>query len=225
VDIGKAFSFVFEDEEWVQKILLGALISLIPIFGQFAVMGYAIAVIRNVVAGEARPLPDWQNLGQYFVDGLMLWVATFVYALPLLILICPIALVWLLPAFAAEQEDLVNILAGLAGLMSAGLGCLAVLYGILLWLLTPVVRIRYAEAGEIGACLRFGEVFRFLFANIGGILISQLLVWAVGVVLVSAVGGLTLGLLVLPISFWLAIFSGHLYGQISRQAGEAPLAA
>jgi hypothetical protein len=44
-----------------------------------------------------------------------------------------------------------------------------------------------------------------------------------GVVLMSVVGGLTLGLLVLPISVWLTAFSGHLYGQIGRQAGIAPL--
>ena len=41
----------------------------------------------------------------------------------------------------------------------------------------------------------------------------------IALVLVSVVGGLSLGLLVLPISFWLAVFAGHLYGQISQQAG------
>ena len=219
MDFGKAFGFVFEDEEWVTKVLLGALISLIPIFGQFAVIGYAIAVVRNVMAGESRPLPAWENLGQYFGDGLMLWVATLIYALPLLILICPVALVWILPALAGEQEELVGVLAGVSGLVAAGLGCLAMLYGILLWLLRPVLRIRYAETGEIGACLRFGEVFRYLFDNLGNILVSQFLVWLAGLVLVSVVGGLSLGLLVLPISFWLAVFSGHLYGQIIQQAG------
>lgn len=239
MDIGKAFGFVFEDEEWVSKILLGAAITLIPIFGGFALMGYAVAVVRNVMAGQPRPLPTWDNLGRYFMDGLMFWVATLIYALPLLILICPIALVWLLPAFAGEEEDLVTILASVAGIVSVGLGCLAALYGILLALLTPVVQIRYAETGEIGACLRFGEIFRFLFANVGSIIVSQLLVWVAGVVVGSVVGGLgavlaiipicgwilaaALGLLMLPVSVWLMVFSGHLYGQIGRQAGVAPL--
>ena len=39
MDIGKAFGFVFEDEQWVSKILLGAAIMLIPIFGLFALIG------------------------------------------------------------------------------------------------------------------------------------------------------------------------------------------
>ena len=93
MDIGQAFSFVFEDEEWIVKILLGAVLMLIPIFGQCALMGYGIAIVRNVKAGEPRPLPDWGNLGEYFMDGLMFWVATLIYALPIFILICPIVLV------------------------------------------------------------------------------------------------------------------------------------
>jgi len=240
MDIGQAFGFVFEDEQWVSKILLGAAIVLIPIFGLFALMGYAIATIRNVMAGQPRPLPTWDNLGRYFMDGLMFWIAYLLYTLPLLILVCPATIVWFLPMLAGEQEDLMAILAGVSGLVSLGVGCLAVLYGILLTFLAPVLQIRYAETGEIGACLRLGEVFRFLFANIGSIIISQVLVWAasmvIGVVLSVLIGvlsiipicggilGLVLSLLMLPVSAWLVIFSGHLYGQIGRKAKAATLA-
>lgn len=238
MDIGKAFGFVFEDEEWVTKVLLGALITLIPIFGGFALMGYAIAIVRNVKAGNPRPLPDWNDLGRYFTDGLLFWVATFVYSLPMLILICPIALVWILPALAGEQEDLLAVLTGVAGVLSAGMGCLAVLYGVLLGLLTPVVQIRYAESGDLGTCLRFGEVFRFLFNHIGSIVISQIVLFVIGIIIASVIGGLgtilavipicgwllgaALGLLMFPISVWLTLLSSHLYGQIGRQADMAP---
>ncbi|RLC62084.1 MAG: hypothetical protein DRI80_07215, partial [Chloroflexota bacterium] len=210
-----------------------------PIFGGFALMGYAIALIRNVMAGEPRPLPVWDDLGRYFMDGLTFWVATLVYALPLLILICPVMMVWLLPALAGENENLMKILTGISGLVSVGLGCLALLYGILLALLTPVLQIRYAETGELGACLRFGDIFRFLFDNIGSIIIAQVLMWVAGVIIGSVVSGLAgalsivpicgwilaaaLGLLMLPVGVWLMAFSGHLYGQIGRQAGTAPL--
>ena len=237
MDIGKAFGFVFEDEEWLSKVLLGAAITLIPIFGGFALMGYGIAVVRNVMADKPRPLPEWTDLGRYFMDGLMFWVATLIYALPLLVLLCPIALVWLLPELASEQEDMVTILTSVAGLVSAGLGCLATLYGILLALLAPALQIRYAESGEIGACLRFGEIFRFLFANIGGIIVSQGLLWLATMLVggvVSALGSILivipicgwilgggLGLLMLPVSVWLTVFAGHLYGQVGRQASAA----
>jgi hypothetical protein len=235
MDVGKAVSFVFEDEEWVSKMLLGAVILLIPVFGWLVVMGYAIAVVRNVIADESRPLPAWQDLGRYFMDGLMFWVATLIYSIPLLILVCPIALIWVLPALAGEQEEIANVLTGVSVFVSLGLGCLAGLYGILLGLVTPVLQIRYAETGEIGSCLRLGEVFRFLFANIGSVVIAQVLLWIASVVvgmIISALAGVlgiipicgwilgaALGLLMLPFSVWLMVFSGHLYGQIARRAG------
>jgi hypothetical protein len=50
-----------------------------------------------------------------------------------------------------------------------------------------------------------------------------LLVWLASAVIMSVVGGLSLGLLVLPVSVLLQAFSGHLYGQIARQAGMGPL--
>jgi len=40
MDFGKAFSFVFEDEDWIKKIGVGGLISLIPVIGVFLVLGW-----------------------------------------------------------------------------------------------------------------------------------------------------------------------------------------
>lgn len=237
MDIGEAIGFAFEDEQWVGKLLLGAAITLIPIFGGLMILGYGIAVIRSVKAGKARPLPSWDDVGRYFVDGLMFWIATSIYAIPLLVLLCPTILVWILPAVAGDNQDLTAILTGISGIVSVGFGCLATLYAILLWLLTPVLQIRYAEAGELEACLRFGEVFRFLSDNIGGIIIAQLVIWAAGLVVTSILGGMVgvlsiipicgwllaavLGLLALPVGVWLTVFSSHLYGQIGRSPETA----
>jgi hypothetical protein len=232
MDIGKAVGFVFEDEQWVNKLLLGAAVSLVPVFGGIAITGYAIAVLRNVEAGKSRPLPDWDELGQLFVDGLMFWVATLIYSIPFLILACPTALVWILPAVAADNQDLTAGLAGVAGIVTAGFGCLAFIYAIALWLLTPALQIRYAETGSLASCLRFGEVFRFLFENIGAFIIAQVLVWLAGLVVTGILGTIigalslipicgwvvaaVLGLVMLPLGVWLMVFAGHLYGQIAR---------
>jgi len=224
MDIGKAIGFMFEDEEWIGKLLLGAVIMLIPVFGQFALMGYSIAIIRNVKADRPRPLPAWSGLGEYFVDGLKVWAVTLIYAIPIFVLICPITLVGVLPALGADNEDLVAMLAGISGIVSVGLSCLIVLYGILLSLLKPVLQMCYAETGEIGLCLRFGEMFRLLFANIGNIVVAQLVRWAAGMIVMSIAGALTFGLLVLPASVWLTTLSSHMYGQIGRQAGMTPSA-
>ncbi|MGD2105303.1 MAG: DUF4013 domain-containing protein [Anaerolineae bacterium] len=240
MNFGEAIAFLFDDEEWPGKLLVGAVITLIPIFGGAAVTGYAIALLRNVEADRERPMPSWDRLGEYFVDGLLFWVATLIYSIPLLILICPLALVWVLPAFAGDNQDLTAVLASLAGIFSVGLGCLGLLYGLVLWVLTPVLQIRYAETGKLGACLDFGDVFRFLLDNAGSILIAQVLVWAAStattLILGSVVGVFALipicgwiiagllGLLMIPVGVWVMLFAAHLYGQIGRQAagGASP---
>jgi hypothetical protein len=237
MEIGKALGFVFEDEQWVSKLLLGAAVSLVPIFGGVAVTGYAIAVLRNVEAGKSRPLPDWDELGQSFLDGLMFLVATLIYSIPFLILACPMALVWILPAVSGDNQDLTGVLAGVAGIVTAGLGCIALLYAILLWLVTPVLQMRYAETGKLASCLRFGDVFSFLFRHIGAILIAQVVVWLAGLAVTSVLGtiigalsiipicgwlvGAVLGLAMLPAGVWLMVFASYLYGQIARNAEAA----
>jgi hypothetical protein len=241
MDAGKAIRFVFEDDQWASKILLGSVISLIPFFGGIALAGYAIAVLQNVRAGSSRPLPTWDRLGEYFVDGLLFFIALLVYSIPLFILICPLSLVWLLPAIAEDGQQLTTVLTSIAGVVSAALGCLALLYALFLWALAPVLQIRYAEAGELAASLRFGEVFRFLFRNMGQIIIAQIIVWAAGLVvttILSVVIGVlgvipicgwilasVLGLIFVPVGFWLMLVGSHLYADIGQPAElEPPLA-
>ena len=241
MDIGKALGFVFEDEEWPTKLLLAAAVSVVPFFGGVTLTGYTLTVLRNVRAGESRPLPGWEALGQYFTDGFSYWIATLVYSIPFLILACPIAAVWILPAVGGENRDLAGALAAVAGIATAGLGCLLLIYAVLLWLLTAALQIQYAERGSLASCLQFGEVFRLLFDNIGAILLAQALVLAaysvVTGVLGSVIGTMTLipicgwivaavlGLVMVPVLAWLMLVASHLYGQIARtRAANTPAA-
>lgn len=217
MDIGQAFRFVFEDAEWFKKILLGALIMLIPLFGPLALMGYGIAVVRNVKRGAARPLPHWDRLGEYFMDGLKLWVIMLVYSLPILIIMCPAALVGALPALGGESEELLTILGGISTVLIIGMNCIATVYGLALALLTPIIQIRYAETGEIAPCLRFGEIFKLLTAHIGPVFLSQIAIWLASVLIFPIAIIITLGLLAFPLAVWVTVFASHMYGQIGRQ--------
>lgn len=219
MDIGKALGFIFEDERWLGKVLLGSVIVLIPVFGQFALLGYAISILRNVMAGHPRPLPEWNNLGGYFVDGLKFWVVTVVYSIPMLLLLCPVLILVLVPAMGEEGRD---VLTGLSLVLTIGVGCLLTLYSILVALLTPALQIRYAATGEIGQCLRIGEMFRFTFSNLGSVIIAMLVPAVLYSLLAPIIGGITLGLLVLPMTVWLNAAYAHLFGQIGRQAGITP---
>ena len=72
LDLGQGFRFFFEDPDWVKKILIGGVFMLLSslIVGAIFVAGYGVHVVRRVVRGEPRPLPEWEDLGVFFGDGL-----------------------------------------------------------------------------------------------------------------------------------------------------------
>ncbi len=221
MDIGRAFGVLFEDRDWVMKLILGSVLMLIPIFGQLALLGYGVAIIRNVMAGDPNPLPAWDNLGDYFMDGLKLAVVNLIYAIPLILVGCILAGTSVLPALGGDSDELVTVLAGMTGIVGLCLTCVVMLYALFLGLLSPVLHIFYAESGDIGTCLRFGAIFRYLSDNTGSIVVSVLVVWAVNAFILPIVGAVSFGLLALPATFWVKTLSCHLYGQISQQAQSA----
>src|SRR6266550_1428226 len=88
-DFLKPLTFVFEDPNWIPKILMGALFSLagVLLIGIFFVYGYLARLVRNVVAGVEHPLPEWTDLGDMFGEGAMLFVATILYMIPIFFLV------------------------------------------------------------------------------------------------------------------------------------------
>jgi hypothetical protein len=88
VDLGKAFTHLFEDAEWITKMVIGSLIALVPILN-FALVGYEVRVMRNVAKGEQHPMPSWNDFGDLFTEGMWLGLARIVYSLPVLVLILP----------------------------------------------------------------------------------------------------------------------------------------
>ena len=58
MDIGRSFSYILEDEDWWKKVLIGGLLTLIPIIGPFYGLGYLLEAIKNVISGREVPLPE-----------------------------------------------------------------------------------------------------------------------------------------------------------------------
>ena len=92
MDIANSFGYVFEDEDWGGKVLIGGLISLVPI-ANVATIGYALRTMKHVAAGAPRPLPAWENLGDDVVKGLLVAAACAVYARPLFLLLAMTTLI------------------------------------------------------------------------------------------------------------------------------------
>src|SRR5512135_2961097 len=83
LDFGRSFTFVSEDPEWIKKVLIGGAFTLLSalLVGIPFVLGYFARTLRNVVTGAERPLPEWDDLGGIFNDGLRLAAVYLVYAI------------------------------------------------------------------------------------------------------------------------------------------------
>lgn len=107
---GKSFSYMFDDDRWISKSLIGAVFNMVPILN-FAWIGYLIKIIRNVES-DSKLLPEWDDFSDKFMDGLKVIIAYFLYTLPASILITIGALVFIVPAAVQNDQDLQAILFG-----------------------------------------------------------------------------------------------------------------
>jgi hypothetical protein len=230
VDIAKAFVFVTEDEEWITKLAIALLVSFLSflIIPLPLLVGYAVGITRNVRNGLERPLPDWNDLGGLFRDGLSVMAAQLVYTLPFWLLACIVFLATIGfggVADAVENPDVLG--AGLAATIVL-VACVSVLFGIALMFISPAIVLQYVETNELAAMLRVREVLQIVRDNIGDIVIVLLVGFGagLGIGVVTGVLGIipclgpilaiVIGLVTGP---YLLAVNGHLYGQIAAKIG------
>ena len=221
MDIGKSFNFVFEDEEWVSKLLIAAVISLISLFllgiPYLLLVGYTVQLVRNVRRGEARPLPRWDDLGDKFREGLLLFIAALVYSLPNLIILCPFIIIAVATGDSQQAQDTLGIL----GILWARFACLAFLWGIVVTLVTPALYVRLAETGELASLFRFGDIIGFTTRNIGSVIVAIVMAWVANLI-ASIVGTLLCGVGLLVTTPWAAFVAAHLYAQVALPPSAPP---
>jgi hypothetical protein len=213
MDIGKAFSFVFEDEQWIAKILiaaglvlLGVLFSwvlLVPLIVAAALIaGYSFEITRRVIQGDPNPMPEWDNWGKLISEGIQVIVIGIVYALPAII----VSLCLGIPAgiFTDQAE-------GLASFLSVLTSCLNILWSIVMSIVLPAAIAFFAAEGQLSAAFRFGEILTFVRDNFVTYLITFVMSWVAS--LVGSLGLIVCGLGVFVTAPYGYFVTGHLYGQ------------
>lgn len=217
MDFAKAFTFVFDDPDWVKKIAIGGVLMFIPIIGQLMMMGYMIAIGRNVIRGNPQPMPDWSDFGQMAVDGLFTWIIGLVYVLPILVLAC----FFLVPMLAIGGVFSGDGELGAAGIV--GVCCFvpfAIIYGIAMgWFFLPAAMARYADTGDVMSALRFGEILAISRANPIVFLMALVIAWVVSNV-VAPLGLIGCCVGVLFTTFYGQCVTGHAYAQAYLVASE-----
>jgi Protein of unknown function (DUF4013) len=221
LDFGRAFQFVPEDPDWIKKVLIGGAFSLLSllIVGGIFVAGYFLEVIRRVARGEPRPLPDWDDLGSFFSEGLL---AVGVYVAHFLALMAiPIALGCLAGLFAGGLGGLMHPRHGgdeVAAAVGMGLGLLYVfiaLASLLLFLYIPSAMARLAMTHRFSAGFEFRENVAFIRRNLLNYVLALVLYMLASFVAQFAVILCCVG--VFPVSFWAVCILGWALGETVRR--------
>ena len=200
MDIGRAFSFPFQDPRWVAKLLIAAAMVVIPIFGWLVLYGYGMRVTRQVATGTDIPLPEWEDFGGLFVDGLKLFAVTFVWSLP---------------------ATLIGALAGGGGDASFAGSCLSSLVSLAVAFFLPAVIARVATTGSFTAGLDIGTVIALVQRNVTDYLLVLAVVVAAGIIAALGLVALCIGVLfTIPYAY---LASSHVYGQAYYRSLGGPV--
>jgi hypothetical protein len=116
IDLETAAKFPTADTDWKRKVLIGGVLNIVPVIN-FIAMGYAFEVFRMALQREPASLPEWDEWGQRFVQGLMIFLIALIYNIASLILffihpvvgfLAVIAAAFLFPAALAEYAVRAN---------------------------------------------------------------------------------------------------------------------
>ncbi len=218
MDIGSSFTYMFEDESWIKKILIGGIVALVPIVN-FAAMGYVVEVIRNVRDGRPTPLPEWDQFGQMWKSGLWLFLIFLVYSIPIIILACISGIATAALGTGLEGAS-AEAIGGTMGIISTCLSCLMGLWGLVIGVLSPAILIRLAETGQFNSAFQFGEVVSVAKANVGSYLIVLILLW-VAIYIIGWLGLIACIIGVIFTIFYAYLIAGNLLGQLAAQVRGA----
>jgi hypothetical protein len=155
-DLKQFLRFPFEDREWLVKMLLGSVITIIPILN-FLSLGYFIRSINYGWRGS-RKLPNWDNWSELFRDGFMVFVISLGYLTIPLILGSLIAMI---PGIGIALASIIIFIMGL---------------------IIPMAIANFAIRRNVRDAFSFGEIF-YLASRVFNFYVISCLAATLGVIM------------------------------------------
>lgn len=222
LDLGQGFRFFFEDPDWIRKILIGGVFTLLSvvIVGGVFVAGYGVHLLRRVVRGEPRPLPEWDELGRLFGDGLRAFGLYLVHILA--VGLVPAAFGCLiglmgggLASLSQSSRGASNAAGGLIAVAILGLYAVTTLLMLLLAIYFPAAFTRFVVLDRFGAGFEVGENVAFIRRNLGRYALALVLYLLAS--LVAQVGIIACCVGIFPASFWAFCVAAWAMGEVARR--------
>ena len=206
MNFGLAFSYIFNDKEWFKKLALPALCSLIPVVGQFVLVGWGLKAAKNVIDGnEQNALPKLE-FGADLGRGFMAFLINAIYGLPVAIL------VGITSAFFVFGSSADDTLMTILFIVGGCVGLIGLLLGILIGFLGLAGLANYVAKGEFRAAFNFKQVFGMLkksFLSWLLVIVAQILAMSI----IAPLGAIACGIGALLTTAFAIAFHSHLLGQ------------
>jgi len=213
IDFGRPFAYIFEDKDWVSKLLIAGLYAIGGLFcgiGIFALMGYQKRIAQAVGSGQDVPLPEigFDRIGEDIVEGLKIFAIYLVYLLPsIMIQMCAGVANGILSGQGGDARDV-------GAIISIASMCLYLPLQLIGTFLAPAGIVRFADQNSLGAAFQLGAVFGFAKKYV----VNLLLVFVIGIAS-QFIASFSLILLCIGI-FWGIAFASmvnaHAWGQLLR---------
>lgn len=210
-DFAKPFTYVFDDPRWAQKILIGGLFYLAAMLlvGIPFILGYVARVARNVVAGAQTPLPEWDDIGSFFGEGLRLFAVAAVFIIPFI----AIAVMVMVPAGilgSFENEGIAALGGGLAGCLA----CFMLPLSLAVMIFMPASLLFAAVEQRFSAAFEMERIWSFIKANVGNYLLAVVIY--VIARFIAGTGVIMLCIGVIFTGFWSFLITTHAFAQVYR---------
>jgi hypothetical protein len=174
IDFGRSFTFVTEDPEWIKKVLIGGAFTLACalLVGIPFVLGYFARTLRAVASGTRPALPEWDDLGGIFDEGVRLAGVYLLLTLGIvggLILVFFVLLSPVLLSGGGRQSDAMGAFASLV----IAVGYLAIMVvSLALAAYLPAGLARAALERRASALLEWRANFELIRANLANYALS-----------------------------------------------------
>lgn len=201
MDIGEIISdsIKYPSSSWGKVLILGIItIASILIVPLFLLLGYMFRIIKATLAGIDE-LPEFDEIGEMFVDGLKVFVVGFIYAIP----------VWILSAIVGLLTG-GNTAATAAGL-GTGYALAFILGNIVTFIIAVIIGLIELMAianmayndGDLGTAFRFSEILDIISTiGWGKYIITYIVIVilaAIGVIIGALTMIILIGFILLPL--------------------------
>jgi hypothetical protein len=210
MDLMRAVSYPTRDPQWFMKLLIGVIVSFIPILNALLTYGYGLRAVKMVMNGDDERLPEWDDWGGDIWRGLMVWFGWMIYYLPIMPFVCCMALVG-----SATTDSNTGDMNAIGFAATCCLYTVVILYSLVVAPILVAASVRYAQTENFNeAFLNFGFRFREVRNHLSATLILMVMVLAT-TILSAILFGLTIWIcgLGLLVAFATNLVIAHLVGQ------------